>query len=118
MLGGLFIDLSLEVVSHRHFFIFGGLVAVAVTDRLPTGLSAVYTFFDPRWSAMSPGTYAILWQIREARRLGLRWLYLGFWIADSPKMAYKARFRPLQAYKDGAWKEYDIEDSLTEDDAG
>jgi len=104
-----------------HFYEFRldtELVAVAVTDRLPTGLSAVYTFFDPRWSAMSPGTYAILWQIREARRLGLRWLYLGFWIADSPKMAYKAQFRPLQAYKDGAWKEYDIEDSLTEDDAG
>jgi len=93
------------------------LVAVAVTDLLPTGLSAVYTFFDPRWSPISPGVYAILWQIQEAKRLGLRWLYLGFWIPGSPKMVYKSLFRPLQAYRDGIWKEFSIEDCLTGEDA-
>ncbi len=94
------------------------LVAVAVTDLLPTGLSAVYTFFDPRWSAMSPGVYAILWQIQEAKRRGLRWLYLGFWIPGSPKMAYKSLFRPLQAYRNETWKEFSIEDPLDVEDAG
>lgn len=74
------------------------LVAVAVTDYLPKGLSAVYTFFDPDWSRQSPGVFSILWQIEEARRQGLMWLYLGFWIPGCQKMAYKEEYRPLQLF--------------------
>lgn len=81
------------------------LLAVAVTDRLPGALSAVYTFFDPEQSARSLGSYAILWQVAEARRLDLSWLYLGYWIDNCRKMSYKGRIRPLQMFRDGRWLE-------------
>jgi|SRR5690625_407087 len=80
----------------------GKLKIVALTDFLKNGLSAVYTFYDP-YIAGSLGTYAILWQIQYARKLGLPWLYLGYWIKDSPKMSYKTRFRPYQLYIDNRW---------------
>jgi len=83
------------------------LMAVAVTDLLPACLSAVYTFFDPELSDRAPGTYAILCQIEEARRLGLEHLYLGYWIGACRKMSYKDRFRPLEAWSDEGWKRYD-----------
>ncbi len=82
------------------------LLAVAVVDRLDSGLSAVYTFFDPDHAARGLGTLAVLWQIGEARRLDLDWLYLGFWIGNCRKMSYKDRFRPLQALVAGQWLEY------------
>ena len=82
----------------------GDLLGVAVTDVLPDGLSAVYTFYDPEARARALGVYAILWQIAEARRRGLPWLYLGYWIAQSPKMAYKTNFQPLEALRDGRWE--------------
>jgi arginine-tRNA-protein transferase len=80
------------------------LVAVAVTDRPLDGLSAVYTFFDPSLAARSLGTFAILRQVERCRSLGLDFLYLGYWIRDSRKMAYKGRFRPLQCWLDGEWR--------------
>lgn len=79
------------------------LMAVAVTDVTPGGLSAVYTFFDPALSARSPGTFAILCQIQVARGLGLPYLYLGYWIEDCRKMNYKTRFRPLEAWNGCYW---------------
>ncbi len=79
------------------------LLAVAVYDRLASGLSAVYTFFDPDQGRRSLGTYSILWQVEETRRLGLDWLYLGYWIEDCEKMRYKGSFRPLQAFIDNRW---------------
>ncbi|MBZ0071026.1 MAG: arginyltransferase [Thiohalobacteraceae bacterium] len=82
----------------------GRLVAVAVTDRLDDGLSAVYTFYDPALGTRGLGNFAILQQIETARSLGLSYLYLGYWIAASPKMAYKGRFRPLQAYRNERWE--------------
>jgi len=71
-------------------------LAVAVVDILDHGLSAVYTFFEPEAKGRSLGTFAILWQIREAQRRGLGWVYLGFWIRECRKMAYKSRFSPLE----------------------
>ena len=85
----------------------GKIVAASLTDRLSDGLSAVYEFFDPSESSRSPGTFAILWHIREAQRLGLPYVYLGYWIADSPKMAYKDRFRPFEILLDGRWQRQD-----------
>ena len=82
-----------------------GLLAVAIVDRLDNGLSAVYTFFDPAESARSLGTYTILWQLAEARRLGLEWVYLGYWVQECPKMAYKVKFRPHQVFVGGRWIE-------------
>lgn len=74
------------------------LLAVAIVDVLREGLSAVYTFFDPVERARSLGVYAILWQIAEAQRQGLRWLYLGYWVADCRKMAYKIQFNPHELF--------------------
>jgi arginine-tRNA-protein transferase len=79
------------------------LVGVAVTDVLEEGLSAVYTFLDPRFSDRAPGTFAILAQIEHARNLGLSYLYLGYWLRDSRKMQYKDRFRPIEAWDGHAW---------------
>ncbi|HEY9130513.1 MAG TPA: arginyltransferase [Dyella sp.] len=79
------------------------LVGVAVTDVCINGLSAVYTFFDPDERARSLGTFAILQQVALAKRRGLPWVYLGFWIENHPKMDYKRRFRPLQLRGPGGW---------------
>ncbi|MDH5632863.1 MAG: arginyltransferase [Gammaproteobacteria bacterium] len=82
----------------------GRLLAVAVADLQPTSLSAVYTFFDPDQSRRGLGTLAILWQVEYARKNGLEWLYLGYWIENSPKMSYKQNFQPLQTLSaDGQW---------------
>jgi leucyl-tRNA---protein transferase len=81
----------------------GELLAVAVTDVLPAGLSAVYTFFEPSQAARSLGTCAILRQIELTRANGLPHLYLGYWIAGHPKMDYKARFGPLQVLGPRGW---------------
>lgn len=89
------------------------LFSVAVVDRLPQGMSAVYTFFDPEMSYLSPGVMAILWQIDEAKRLGLPWLYLGYWIPGCQKMQYKQGYRPLQVYSEGIWKEFSAAVDIT-----
>jgi arginyl-tRNA--protein-N-Asp/Glu arginylyltransferase len=82
------------------------LMAVAVLDVLPRGLSAVYTFFDPQLAAHSPGRHALLWSIAETRRRGLPWLYLGYWIQDCQKMQYKQEYRPIELLLDGHWQTF------------
>ena len=79
------------------------LVAVSLIDRLDDGISAVYSFFDPAQGRRSLGTWSILWLVEECRRAGLAYVYLGYWIAESPKMAYKARFPALERLADGSW---------------
>lgn len=81
----------------------GRLICVCLTDRLPDGLSAVYSFYDPAMASRSLGSFMILRLLEQARSEGLPYLYLGFWIADSRKMAYKARFRPLQVFGPEGW---------------
>jgi arginine-tRNA-protein transferase len=81
------------------------LAAVCLTDVLDDGLSMVYSFFDPRRRADSLGTYVILDHIRLAKEAGLPYVYLGYWVADSPKMDYKSRFSPLEIYVGGQWTE-------------
>jgi arginine-tRNA-protein transferase len=81
------------------------LVMVSLVDQVQDGLSAVYTFFDPEQARNGLGTYAVLWQVQHARALGLPYVYLGYWIAESRKMAYKSNFRPLEALRDKKWVE-------------
>lgn len=85
------------------FSIAGELAAVAIVDKLDYALSAVYTFFEPRFSDYSLGVYAVLWQIYHAQAENLDWLYLGFWIADCQKMNYKNQYQPLQGFADQQW---------------
>jgi len=82
----------------------GELRMVSIIDALDDGLSSVYTFFDPDLRQASLGTYNVLWQIELCRQLQLPYLYLGYWIRESRKMAYKGNFRPLQGLKDGVWQ--------------
>ena len=82
----------------------GALLGACLTDWVSDGLSAVYSFFDPDHDRRSLGTYAILWLVSRAQSLGLPYVYLGYWVPESRKMAYKARFRPSEALSGGVWR--------------
>lgn len=81
----------------------GALTACCLTDWGKDGISAVYSFFDPHRAADSLGSYIILWLIEAALAHEMPYVYLGYWVAGSRKMAYKARFAPLEAYGPGGW---------------
>jgi arginine-tRNA-protein transferase len=82
----------------------GALRMVSIIDVLDDGLSSVYTFFDPDLPKSSLGTYNVLWQIEQARQLGIPYVYLGYWIEESEKMAYKVNFQPIEALRRGQWE--------------
>jgi arginine-tRNA-protein transferase len=83
----------------------GRLLGAGIYDAAPGALSAVYFYFDPDLSDRSPGTLNVLWLVEECRRLGAPWLHLGYHVAGSPNMAYKAGFRPHEILgDDGRWR--------------
>ncbi len=93
---------STRYFEYRHH---GHLLAVAVSDELSDGLSAIYTFFDPAQNQRSPGSYAILWQIDYCLANEVPYLYLGYWIKNCQKMSYKTRYRPLELLVNNRWLE-------------
>lgn len=98
-----FLGKEMNLTRYYAFWDNDQLVAVAVTDVMDNGLSAMYTFFDPDQQKRSLGRYAIIWQIEETRRLQLEHLYLGYWVKDCRKMNYKIDYRPLQLYIKNQW---------------
>ena len=87
-------------LTYRHN---GKLIGVAVADRAADALSAVYCFYDPAFGHLSPGVYSILKQLELCHAWGLRYLYLGLYVANCPSMAYKARYLPHERLIDGEW---------------
>jgi arginine-tRNA-protein transferase len=81
---------------------------VCLTDRTTDGLSAVYSFFDASGARDGLGNYVVLWLIEQARRLNLPYVYLGYWISDSAKMAYKSRFQPLETLGVNGWTQMEL----------
>jgi arginyl-tRNA--protein-N-Asp/Glu arginylyltransferase len=86
----------------------GPLLGVSLTDVLGDGLSMVYSFYDPDHAGRSPGTFMILDHIARARRMGLAYVYLGYWIEGSRKMAYKGRFLPQERLLPDKWTRFEV----------
>ena len=82
----------------------GDLAACVLVDVLSDGLSLVYSFYDPKLARRSLGSFVILDHVQQAQRLNLPYVYLGYWVSGSAKMAYKARFEPLEVLKPGGWR--------------
>lgn len=87
------------------FYLEDTLAAVCVIDQVRSGVSAVYTFFEPALSARSLGTYAILYLLKLCQLKEIPFVYLGYWVKGSPKMGYKSRFKPLEGFIDRNWVE-------------
>lgn len=102
---GFLLTSTVEVIELA-FYHADRLVAVSITDVAAESLSAVYCYFDPEYSRLSPGTYAIMKQVELGRKYGLKQLYLGLYVEGNSHLNYKARYRPHQRLQDGSWRDF------------
>ena len=98
-----FLSDAWSCTRYYRFHAGGRLLAIAVVDELLDGLSAIYTFYDPDETRRSLGRYVILWQVKRALEQRLDYVYLGYWIKQCRKMAYKSDYRPLEIFTDNHW---------------
>jgi arginine-tRNA-protein transferase len=98
-----FLTSEWNITQHYCLYQQDTLIAVAVSDIMDNGFSAIYTFFDPDMDKRSLGIFTVLWQIEQAKQLGLPYVYLGYWIQKCRKMNYKADYRPLEMYINHDW---------------
>ncbi|WP_027468671.1 arginyltransferase [Deefgea rivuli] len=97
--------LKSQVASFLAEFSENGVVRmVSLIDQLDDGVSSVYTFFDPDMATRSLGVFNVLWQVGLAKQLGLKYVYLGYWIKDCRKMEYKTQYRPIEGLLNGKWQ--------------
>jgi len=85
----------------------GELIAVCLADRMTDGYSAVYSDFEPSLPKRSLGSFVILWLVQQAAAQAMPYVYLGFWVRESPKMEYKSRFRPIEGFGPAGWRPLD-----------
>ena len=89
------------------YYLGDKLIGAGWLDVLPNGISSIYYIFDPDYSKRSLGTFSVMKEIELCNDLGKEWLYLGFYVRESPKMSYKADFKPYQLLTDDeVWIEY------------
>lgn len=93
-----------DAENSREISPVGELAGVAITDWLNDGLSMIYSFYDPKLSKSGLGTFIILDHIERARKAGLPYVYLGYWVKGSPKMDYKIKFQPQEHLLAGGWQ--------------
>jgi leucyl-tRNA---protein transferase len=96
-----------ECTQFLEFRVDNKLIGCAVVDLIDNALSAIYTYFDPDHSERGLGNLAVLFQIQLAQRLGLKYLYLGYWISGCNKMQYKTNYQPLELYRENNWLKAD-----------
>ena len=101
-----FLAINTTFSFHIRYFIGDELVGVAVTDQIQSGLSAIYTFFEPDLSNRSLGVQSILTQLALCRVLDLPYLYLGYWVPGCSKMQYKIDYRPVELLVNGQWQRF------------
>lgn len=90
-----------------HYYLGDVLIGVGWVDKLPSILSSIYFIFDPEYAARRLGVFSILYELNYSLQLGHEWLYLGYWVENSPKMQYKAEYRPAEILMDEQWMEID-----------
>jgi arginine-tRNA-protein transferase len=102
-----FVNFLVESNQNTQFHLYrdmdGELLAVAVTDQLVDGLSAVYSFFSPNHDQRSLGVFSVLWQLEYLKQINLPYNYLGYWVKNCKKMAYKTQYLPIEILLDDVW---------------
>jgi arginine-tRNA-protein transferase len=99
------VDSCVDTLELR-YYVDGALIGVGIVDRSHDALSAVYTYFDPEYGTLSPGTYSILEQVELCKRWNLPYLYLGLFVAECSAMAYKSGYYPHERLLDGEWTRF------------